>query len=52
MSHDLIFGMSYDTLVGVFAGLGWGTFLGFLIGAAWLRSFILEIHGDDGPGKG
>lgn len=38
--------MTHEMILGVVAGAGWGTFVGFLLGAAWLRSFILEVPDD------
>lgn len=34
--------MTQDLIVGAVAGAGWGVFVGFFFGVAWLRALIRE----------
>lgn len=38
--------MSADFVAGAIAGAGWGTFVGFLLGATWLWRRVKEIGGE------
>lgn len=44
--------MSEDTIGGAIAGLGWGIFIGFLIGLSWAVAKLKEIVSEDGNKEG
>lgn len=38
--------MSEDLVVGIVTGGGWGVFVGFLLGATWLKALAKELVDD------
>lgn len=39
--------MEKEMILGIVAGSGWGVFIGFLMGVAWLRGVVNEFIQDD-----